>query len=159
MSDLNLTEYLTPKDTAKRLRINVNTLRTYSLLIEKQTKNPAYFERSMTGGRLYSSAQIDIIKRMIKLKKNDGETLNSAISELFSPISKTGVPSSVPNVPNASNEAKTVANILKAQQERIDQQTVKIDELTKIIQQQSDKLDKLTQAIEAQPKKKHWWQF
>ncbi len=64
----NVTEYITPKDVAKQLKIAPETLRKYANLVDK-INGENFFTRDNNNSRMYSKKDITLLKRVIELKK------------------------------------------------------------------------------------------
>ena len=71
-------EILTAKDLSEMLDVNPSTLRKYSGLIDKQNGKP-FFQRDASNARIYSNEAVDMIKRVIEVKKTPNMSLEKAI--------------------------------------------------------------------------------
>lgn len=78
MKEAETIEILTAKDLSEMLDINPSTLRKYSGLIDKQNGEP-FFQRDASNARIYSNEAVDMIKRVIEVKKTPNMSLEKAI--------------------------------------------------------------------------------
>lgn len=78
MKDIEVLEYYTPSEVAGRLKISPPTLRKYCSLIVKEY-GKEYFKRDASNARLYSKNDIELLKRIVSLKKAPNITLDNAI--------------------------------------------------------------------------------
>ncbi|KRN29040.1 hypothetical protein IV38_GL001256 [Lactobacillus selangorensis] len=95
MSDVEFKEVQTPSQAAKKLGVSVATLRKYSLMIEKTTSQPQYFERNSQNMRLYTHKDIENLEQVIKLSHQKNTTLQDAIRQLYA-ISESRTPQQAP---------------------------------------------------------------
>lgn len=78
MKEAETIEILTAKDLSETLDVNPSTLRKYSGLIDKQNGEP-FFQRDASNARIYSNEAVDMIKRVIEVKKTPNMSLEKAI--------------------------------------------------------------------------------
>ena len=78
MKDVEPIETYTPKQTADMLHITASTLRKYCALVTKY-HGQEYFNRDATNARIFSRHDVDLLKRMIELKKAPHVTLDDAV--------------------------------------------------------------------------------
>ena len=112
----NVTEYITPKDVAKQLKIAPETLRKYANLVDK-INGENFFTRDNNNSRMYSKKDITLLKRVIELKKNAGITLEKATYKALEEINETSVTDTVSNEQNGANEYLGI--LIKEQKETI----------------------------------------
>jgi len=83
LSKVKTNNLLTPAQAAKDLGISVATLRKYSLIVERTTKNGQYFERNSQNNRLYTSKNIEDFKEMVKLSHGPKMTLETSAMQIY----------------------------------------------------------------------------
>lgn len=83
MTKVKTNNLLTPAQAAKDLGISVATLRKYSLIVERTTKNNQYFERNSQNNRLYTSKNIEDFKEMVKLSHGPKMTLETSAMQIY----------------------------------------------------------------------------
>ena len=83
MSKVKTNNLLTPAQAAKDLGISVATLRKYSLIVERTTKDSQYFERNSQNNRLYTSKNIEDFKEMVKLSHGPKMTLETSAMQIY----------------------------------------------------------------------------
>uniref|UniRef100_UPI00403F806B MerR family transcriptional regulator n=1 Tax=Lentilactobacillus hilgardii TaxID=1588 RepID=UPI00403F806B len=145
--------FYTVSQISKKLDVNPNTLRTYSLLIEKETGNDAYFDRSKSGARLYTEKQLNDLEQVIKIKKNADETLQSAIQSVYSEVTVPIVPRNVSNVSNGNEQLLKLLRALEAKNNSRDQEvkslSYKIDVQSKTISELVEQNKKLLEHFDS----------
>lgn len=112
----NVTEYITPKDVAKQLKIAPETLRKYANLVDK-INGENFFARDNNNARMYSKNDITLLKRFIELKRNAGTTLETAIKQALDESNETSVTATVSNEHNGDDEYLRI--LIKEQKETI----------------------------------------
>lgn len=83
LSKVKTNNLLTPAQAAKDLGISVATLRKYSLIVERTTKNGKYFERNSQNNRLYTQKNIEDFKEMVKLSHGPKMTLETSAAQIY----------------------------------------------------------------------------
>ncbi len=83
--EIETIEYLSPKEVAEQLNINPSTLRKYSNMITKEY-GEEYFKRDVANYRLYLPSDLNLLKRIIKIKNAPGFTLEKAIEMALSEV-------------------------------------------------------------------------
>lgn len=136
----NFEEVKTPSQVAKSLSISVATLRKYSLLIEKTTGQSNYFERNKQNMRLYTKANVSELRKLIRLSKKDGMTLNDAVIQLYG-ISDASTPQVSPVV-HANNQNQSQNQNLPSTQlaEMLTNMNQLVEEQAKTIKELQDQL-------------------
>lgn len=79
MKDIEVLEYYTPSEVAGRLKISPPTLRKYCSLIVKEY-GKEYFKRDASNARLYSKNDVELLKRIVSLKKAPHIALENAVA-------------------------------------------------------------------------------
>ena len=129
-------ELTAPAATAKELKISVPTLRKYSLIVEKVTGKPDYYERTKQKARLYSKKDLQDLKDFHKLAQDNGLTLQEAAQQIFAVSDKKDKTKKVAQT-KAEQEKQEVmspsqmAKLLTALQQTIVQQNSALDKLQK----------------------------
>ncbi|MGY0402556.1 MerR family transcriptional regulator [Carnobacterium jeotgali] len=78
-----VTEYITTEEAAKKLGIQLPTLRKYAGMIDKNAKSGKYFERDDRNYRLYTNDNITTINQIIALKSRPKMTIETAIEQIL----------------------------------------------------------------------------
>lgn len=165
----------TPKEVTEQLKVTAETLKKYSLLLEK---NGMEVSRNNRGHRQYSDENIKVIKVLIYLNKEKSVSLEDAASMVTSSDfdfaimdsnvtnpNVTTLPGSV--MPVESEVAVTVMNQIQYLQNELEVRNKKDDEFQKIVTdrleeqrnliiKQEEALEKLSQQLEAESKKGFW---
>lgn len=144
-------ELAAPASTAKELGISVATLRKYSLIVEKVTGNPNYYERTKQKARLYSKKNIADMDAFHKLAKNNGLTLQEAARQVFAVNDKSvndkkrKERKQTEEVPTDLMDTKEVVRLLNTLQQTIANQNKAInnlqEQLTRIEKQNKDLIE------------------
>lgn len=95
----DVVEFMTPRETAKKLGIATETLRKYANLFDKVAERD-YFKRDNQNGRIYSHDDITHLKRVIKLKESAGETLENAVVKI---LTQESITDATPTVSESNN--------------------------------------------------------
>lgn len=165
----------TPKEVTEQLEVTAETLKKYSLLLEK---NGMEVSRNNRGHRQYSDENIKGIKALIYLNKEKSISLEDAASMVTSSdFDFTIMDSNVtnPNVTTLSgsvipiqnevdvtvlNQIQYLQNELKVRNEKDDEfqkiVTERLEEQRNLIIKQEEALEKLNQQLEAESKKGFW---
>ncbi|MEK5489098.1 MULTISPECIES: MerR family transcriptional regulator [Lysinibacillus] len=168
-----------PKEVVEQLELNAETLKKYSLLLEK---NGMHISRNKRGHREYSEENIKIIKALIYLNKEKSVSLEEAASLVLSSdfdftIMQSRVIDNVTNptvttllsnditlqneiVVMVKNQLLQLHNELEIQKKKDDEfqkiVTDRLEEQRDLIIQQEEMLKKLSQQLEES--KKSFWQ-
>lgn len=134
----NFEELDAPASAAEKLNISVATLRKYSLIVEKVTGNPDYYERTKQKARLYHQKDIDDIKAFHSLAKTKGLTLKEAARQIYAVSDKTEDKDAEDQNRNQLMDPRQVAKLLGALQQTIASQNTAITNL----QKQVDRIEK-----------------
>lgn len=144
-------ELSAPAATAKELGISVATLRKYSLIVEKVTGNPDYYERTKQKARLYSKKDVADMDAFHKLAKNNGLTLQEAARQIYAVSDKAAVDKQrkekTQNAEIATDlmDTKEVVRLLNTLQRTIANQNKAInslqEQLTRIEKQNKDLIE------------------
>ncbi|MCQ6267141.1 MerR family transcriptional regulator [Fictibacillus sp. WQ 8-8] len=81
-----MSEYKNVEEVAKTLDIKPSTVKKYYLLFEQHNFR---FIRSNQGKLMFSSSDIEMFKKLIKLKNEPGITLSNAVKQLASELKDT----------------------------------------------------------------------
>lgn len=84
--DIDPIEVYTPKQVAGTLKINASTLRKYSNLVSKEYGSD-FFKRDGSNARLYSNSDVQLLKRIIEIKKAPSITLDKAVKLALNEVS------------------------------------------------------------------------
>lgn len=168
-----------PKEVVEQLELSAETLKKYSLLLEK---NGMSISRNKRGHREYSEENIKIIKALIYLNKEKSVSLEDAASLVLSSDFDFAImqPSVIDNVENptvttllsnditfeneivvmVTNQLLQLHNELEVQKKKDDEfqkiVTDRLEEQRDLIIQQEEMLKKLSQQLEEN--KKSFWQ-
>lgn len=165
----------TPKEVTEQLEVTAETLKKYSLLLEK---NGMEVSRNNRGHRQYSDENIKVIKALIYLNKEKSVNLDDAASMVTSSdFDFTIMDSNVTNpdvttltssvIPIQNEVAATVLNQIQYLQDELKVRNEKDDEFQKIVTErleeqrnliikQEEALEKLNQQLEEESKKGFW---
>lgn len=166
---------LTPKEVTEQLEVTAETLKKYSLLLEK---NGMKILRNNRGHRQYSNENIKVIKALIYLNKEKSVSLEDAASMVTSSdFDFTTLDNNVTNpdvttlsssvIPLQNEVAATVLNQIQYLQNELKVRNKKDDEFQKIVTdrleeqrnliiKQEEALEKLNQQLETERKKSFW---
>lgn len=140
-------ELAAPKAAAEELGISVATLRKYSLIVEKVTRNTNYFARTKQKARLYHQKDIDDLKAFYRLSKNSGLTLQEAARQIYAVSDKKDEKAkeekTTPYTTTDVMDTKEVVRLLNTLQQTISNQNEAISSLQKqlnVIQKQNQDL-------------------
>lgn len=168
-----------PKEVVEQLETSAETLKKYSLLLEKNGMN---ISRNKRGHREYSEENIKIIKALVYLNKEKSVSLDDAASLVLSSDFDFTImqPSVIDNVANPTvttlssnditlqnevvvmvkNQLLQLHNELEVQKKKDDEfqkiVTDRLEEQRDLIIQQEEMLKKLSQQLEEN--KKSFWQ-
>lgn len=157
--DNNVEELQAPAQAAKSLGISVATLRKYSLLIEKVTDNRDYYQRTKQKARLYSEKNLEELRKLQELSKEDDLTLQQAAEQIFE-ISDAGkkktekiknLPGNEVNGNKTMVDAQEVIKLLMMVKETITGQNEAIQNLQKQVTRIEDQNQKLIAATKQLP--------
>lgn len=168
---------MTPKQVTEKLNLTTETLKKYSLLLEKTGMD---MERNKRGHRQYSEENVKMIEALIFLNKEKSVNLDDAASMVtsadfdFSVMNVTDTVTHNAVIPLQSNDmtvqnelAVTVINQLNLLQGELklrDQRDIefqqivtdRLEEQRSLIIKQEEALEKLRQQLEAENKKSFW---
>lgn len=136
----SVTEYITPKDVARQLKIAPETLRKYANLVDKVNKEN-FFTRDSHNARMYSKEDITLLKRVIELKNNAGITLEKAVYRSLKEISETSVTDTVSISQNANNDYLKI--LIEEQKETINHYESLVTDLIESNRSLTDKVQNL----------------
>lgn len=165
----------TPKEVTEQLEVTTETLKKYSLLLEK---NGMKVSRNNRDHRQYSDENIKVIKALIYLNKEKSVSLEDAASMVTSSdFDLTIMDSNVTNptvttlsssvMPVQNEVAITVMNQIQYLQNELEVRNKKDDEFQKIVTdrleeqrdliiKQEEALEKLRKQLEVKNKKGFW---
>lgn len=83
MVERDFEELVSSTQAAKKLDISAATLRKYSVIVEKVTANPKYYQRNKQKARLYSEKDISDLENFRNLFKKEDLTLDQAAQRIF----------------------------------------------------------------------------
>lgn len=106
-----VTEYIPTEEAAKKLGIQLPTLRKYAGMIDKNAKGGNYFERDDRNYRLYTKNDITTINQIIALKSRPKMTIATAIEQIMNMKYNVDIPNEIEKH-NADN--KDITSIQKA---------------------------------------------
>ncbi|MDO4912712.1 MAG: MerR family transcriptional regulator [Lactobacillus sp.] len=122
-------KYLNSQDLADKLGVNVNTIRRYSSLVEKVTKNDHYFKRNSQQGREYSTDDFKKLKKMQKLAKDENLSLQEACEQCFVVVELEKAEPKKAEAPDTVDQAQM--ELFAALKQTIDRQNTAIAKLEK----------------------------
>lgn len=165
----------TPKEVTEQLELTAETLKKYSLLLEK---NGMEVTRNKRGHRQYSDENVKIVKALIHLNKGKSVSLDDAASMVCSAdfdftvmgndITNPTVTTLLSNVMPVQNEVViTVMNQLQLLHNELELRdrkdnefkqlvTDRLEEQRELIIKQEAALARLSQQLEAENKKSIW---
>ena len=170
-------DYMSPKQVVEQLDLTTETLKKYSLLLEK---NGMDMERNKRGHRMYSEENVTTIKALMFLNKEKSVNLEEAASIVtssdfdFSTMNVTNTDTNNAVIPLQRNDitvqnelAGTVINQLQLLQNELelrDQRDIKFQEIVtdrleeqrNLIVKQEEALETLRQQLEEERKKSFW---
>lgn len=78
MKDIKLIESYTPQQAADMLHVTPSTLRKYCGLVTKY-HGKEYFQRDASNARIFTRHDVDLLNRIVELKKAPNVTLDNAV--------------------------------------------------------------------------------
>ena len=78
MKDIKLIESYTPQQAADMLHVTPSTLRKYCGLVTKY-HGKEYFKRDASNARIFTRHDVDLLNRIVELKKAPNVTLDNAV--------------------------------------------------------------------------------
>lgn len=172
-----MNDYMSPKQVVEQLDISSETLKKYSLLLEK---NGMEIDRNKRGHRQYSEENVEIIKALMFLNKEKSVNLDEAANMVttsdfdFSIINVTSTVTNDEVITLQNNDmtvhnelAVTVINQLQLLKNENDQRDMRTAEFQKIITErledqrdlivsQEEKIEELKQLLLEENKKSFW---
>ena len=152
----NFEELMAPAAVAEKLSISVATLRKYSLIIEKVSGNPDYYQRTKQKARLYRKRDVEDLQDFKKVAQKEDLTLQEADQQIFAGSSAdtpAPVDTEAKNATASAVDATQVVELLKALQQTITAQNQAIADLKQRVSQiQAQNTQLLAQSHE-QPSK------
>ncbi|MER2129275.1 MerR family transcriptional regulator [Solibacillus sp.] len=168
---------MTPKQVTEQLDLTTETLKKYSLLLEKAGMD---VERNKRGHRQYSEGNLQLIKALMFLNKEKSVNLEDAAEMVTSSdfdfeimngtttVTDNGVITLQHNgIPLQNELATTVMNQLQLLQSKLELQdqrdiefqkivTNRLEEQRNLIVKQEEALEKLSQQLEEENNKSFW---
>lgn len=170
-------DYMSPKQVVEQLDLTTETLKKYSLLLEKAGMD---VERNKRGHRQYSEGNLQLIKALMFLNKEKSVNLEDAAEMVTSSdfdfeimngtttVTDNGVITLQHNgIPLQNELATTVMNQLQLLQSKLELQdqrdiefqkivTNRLEEQRNLIVKQEEALEKLSQQLEEENNKSFW---
>lgn len=127
----DVTTYLPTSEVSKQLGIEASTLRKYAQLIDKMAEDGAYFERDKRNHRLYTTENLKLIKKVIKLKNEPPNTLVTAIEQALGIERYSGKShTEIATHSTRNDDAKAIYQLLAEQSKQINDLTTAVKTLT-----------------------------
>lgn len=114
-----VTEYITTEEAAKKLGIQLPTLRKYAGMIDKNAKGGKYFERDDRNYRLYTKDNITTINQIIALKSRPKMTIETAIEQVLNMEYNVDTPSEIEKHNADNNDITSLQKLLISQNDLI----------------------------------------
>lgn len=114
-----VTEYITTEEAAKKLGIQLPTLRKYAGMIDKNAKGGKYFERDDRNYRLYTKDNITTINQIIALKSRPKMTIETAIEQVLNMEYNVDTPSEIKKHNADNNDITLLQKVLISQNDLI----------------------------------------
>lgn len=125
-----VTEYITTEEAAKKLGIQLPTLRKYAGMIDKNAKSGKYFERDDRNYRLYTNDNITTINQIIALKSRPKMTIETAIEQILNMEYNVDTPNEIEKHNANNNDITSIQKVLVSQNDLIqkkDEQLLRYD--------------------------------
>lgn len=125
-----VTEYITTEEAAKKLGIQLPTLRKYAGMIDKNAKGGKYFERDDRNYRLYTKDNITTINQIIALKSRPKMTIETAIEQVLNMEYNVDTPNEIEKHNANINDITLIQEMLIRQNDLIqkkDEQLLRYD--------------------------------
>jgi len=125
-----VTEYITTEEAAKKLGVQLPTLRKYAGMIDKSAKNGKYFGRDDRNYRLYTKDNITTINQIIALKSRPKMTIETAIEQVLNMEYNVDTPNEIEKHNANINDITLIQEMLIRQNDLIqkkDEQLLRYD--------------------------------
>ncbi|MGX7420346.1 hypothetical protein ACWOFR_16260 [Carnobacterium gallinarum] len=122
-------EYYSSSQVARELDVDLTLLKKLSSIIEKTVMNPKYFYRDNRNRRLYTVGNMNEIEEILAIKQNKKLSYTAAVYDKFSKSTKMINSSEV-----KKEEVSDILGKLEKQDQRLQEQSTKIDVLTATIE-------------------------
>ena len=133
MKEVEATEMFTFSEVLKKVDLSESALRKYVSLIDKCSPEGKYFYRNIQNHRLYSSADIELLQKIIALKSTDIKLDNAIDQALFS-MGYSSVTNKDTEDPISGVTLQSVMSVVYKQVEIMEKQANNIERLETMVE-------------------------